>query len=254
MRFTGGRGTDVVLDVVGGDTFVGSLRVAARQGRVIAMANVALAPSAVHIHGFQITDLMEHGWDPRPDLAELLDALATNRFTVPTDSTFPVSRAADAHRCLDSRATLGKIVLTANPVWSPAPGISRAGFPADRLARDHHAGTAAERPIMIFIVVKFPTRPEHTERFLARAAEFTQATRAEEGNIFFEWARSVEEPDTFVLTEAFQDGTAGAHVNSDHFTTFVDWAPDVVSATPSIISVQDVPGRGWGEMGEIKPR
>jgi quinol monooxygenase YgiN len=107
---------------------------------------------------------------------------------------------------------------------------------------------------MIFIVVKFPVKPELTDGFLASADAFTQATRAEEGNIFFEWARSAEEPDTFVLTEAFQDGAAGAHVNSEHFTTFVDWAPDVVSATPQIISVQDVPGSGWGEMGEIKPR
>ena len=107
---------------------------------------------------------------------------------------------------------------------------------------------------MIFIVVKFPIKPEHAGSFLDDAREFTLATRAEEGNIFFEWARSVEEEHTFVLTEAFQDGAAGAHVNSDHFTTFVGWAPDVVSATPSIVSVSDVPGSGWGEMGEIRPR
>ena len=53
---------------------------------MVALANVALAPSTidtrdfyprnVHIHGFQITDLMEHGYDPRPDLRELLDSLA----------------------------------------------------------------------------------------------------------------------------------------------------------------------------------
>jgi NADPH2:quinone reductase len=121
LRLTGGRGADVVLDLVGGDTFAGSLRAVARAGRVVAMANVALAPSTidtrdfyprnVHIHGFQITDLMEHGYDPRPDLAELLDALATGRFTVPIDATFPLSRAADAHRRVASRAALGKVVL-----------------------------------------------------------------------------------------------------------------------------------------------
>jgi hypothetical protein len=55
-------------------------------------------------------------------------------------------------------------------------------------------------------------------------------------------------------TEAFQDGAAGAHVNSEHFATFVGWAPDVVPAVPQIISTQDVPGSGWGDMGEIKPR
>jgi NADPH2:quinone reductase len=125
LRLTGGRGADVVLDLVGGDTFAGSLRAVARAGTVIAMANVALAPSTidtrqfyprnVHIHGFQITDLMEHGWDPRPELVELLDALASGRFTVPIDSTLPLARAADAHRRLASRAASGKVVLVTDP-------------------------------------------------------------------------------------------------------------------------------------------
>ena len=79
LRLTDGRGANVVLDLVGGETFAGSLRAAARAANVVALANVALAPSVidtrdfypknVHIHGFQITDLMEHGYDPRPDLA-----------------------------------------------------------------------------------------------------------------------------------------------------------------------------------------
>ena len=125
LRLTDG-GADIVLDLVGGDTFAGSLCAVRRLGRVVAMANVALAPSTidtrdiyprnVHIHGFQITDLMEHGWDPRPDLRELLDAVASRRFAVPIDSTFPISDAAGAHRRLASRAALGKIVLAANPL------------------------------------------------------------------------------------------------------------------------------------------
>jgi len=121
LRLTEGRGANVVLDLVGGETFAGSLRAAARAANVVALANVALAPSVidtrdfypknVHIHGFQITDLMEHGYDPRPDLTDLLDALAERRFTVPVDSTFPLSDAAAAHERLESRAVLGKVLL-----------------------------------------------------------------------------------------------------------------------------------------------
>jgi quinol monooxygenase YgiN len=107
---------------------------------------------------------------------------------------------------------------------------------------------------MIFIVVKMPIRPELADQWLSRVDEFTQATRAEPGNIFFEWSRSVDDPNTFVLVEAFQDGSAGDHVNSEHFKTFVGWAPDYVSATPDIISLSDVPGEGWSKMGEISPR
>ena len=122
-RLTEGQGANMVLDLVGGDTFAGSLRAVARAGNVVALANVALAPSTidtrdfyprnVHIHGFQITDLMEHGYDPRPDLRELLDAVDTGRFTVPVDSTFPLADAAAAHRRLESRAALGKVILPA---------------------------------------------------------------------------------------------------------------------------------------------
>jgi NADPH2:quinone reductase len=121
-RITEGRGVDVALDLVGGDTFSASVKAAARAGRVVAMANVALAPSTIDtrdfypknlsIHGFQITDLMRHGWDPRPDLGNLLKAVAAGRFTVPIDSTFPMARAAESHRHLESGATRGKVILS----------------------------------------------------------------------------------------------------------------------------------------------
>jgi quinol monooxygenase YgiN len=107
---------------------------------------------------------------------------------------------------------------------------------------------------MIFIVVKMTIRPEYSDEWLARVDDFTQATRSEAGNLFFEWSRSVDDPNQFVLVEAFRDGSAEAHVGSDHFKTFVDWAPDYVATTPDIISVQGVPGEGWSKMGEISPR
>ena len=107
---------------------------------------------------------------------------------------------------------------------------------------------------MIFIVVKFTVRPECSDEWLALADDFTQATRAEEGNLFFEWSRSVDNADQFVLVEAFRDGAAGgAHVNSDHFKAAMSWMPDVVARKPDIVNVE-VPQDGWGEMGEITPR
>jgi quinol monooxygenase YgiN len=107
---------------------------------------------------------------------------------------------------------------------------------------------------VIFIVVKFTIRPERSDEWLSRVDEFTQATRAEPGNIFFEWSRSVETPHQFVLCEAFQDDAAAAHVNSEHFKEAISWMPEYVAATPRIISVQGVPGEGWGEMAEVRPR
>ena len=106
---------------------------------------------------------------------------------------------------------------------------------------------------MIFIVVKWTVRPERSGEWLALVDDFTQATRSEPGNIFFEWSRSVENADQFVLVEAFRDGDAGvAHVNTDHFKTAMSWLPDVVAETPEIINVE-VPGDGWSRMAEVAP-
>jgi NADPH2:quinone reductase len=69
-------------------------------------------PKNVRIFGFQITALIEHGYNPRPDLVELLAGVADGRFTIPVHATFGLADAADAHRLVESRTTRGKVVLT----------------------------------------------------------------------------------------------------------------------------------------------
>ncbi|AUY53276.1 hypothetical protein EH183_35255 [Streptomyces sp. CB01881] len=122
LRLTGGRGAHVVLDTVGGRVFGQSLHQAGQAGRVVALANVALEPSTidtrhfypknVSIHGFQITNLLDHGYDPRPDLREIAARVATGAFRVPVESVFTLEQAADARRQLERRGNRGKIVLT----------------------------------------------------------------------------------------------------------------------------------------------
>ncbi len=106
---------------------------------------------------------------------------------------------------------------------------------------------------MIFIVVKWTIRPERSGEWLALVDDFTQATRREPGNIFFEWSRSVDNPHQFVLVEGFEEGEAGAaHVNSDHFKTAMTWMPEMITERPEIINVR-VPGNGWARMAEVTP-
>jgi quinol monooxygenase YgiN len=106
---------------------------------------------------------------------------------------------------------------------------------------------------VIFIVVKFPVRPERADEWPNVVAEFTAATRAEPGNIFFEWSRSLDDPNEYVLVEAFQEGeAAGRHVNSEHFKAAMASLPAAISATPRIVNVQ-VPGEGWSAMAELQP-
>ena len=106
---------------------------------------------------------------------------------------------------------------------------------------------------MIFIVVKFVVRPERSEDWLSLVDDFTQATRQEPGNVFFEWSRSVDAPNRFVLIEAFASSDAGAaHVGSDHFKAAMAWMPELIAETPEIINVE-VPGEGWSRMAELTP-
>lgn len=104
---------------------------------------------------------------------------------------------------------------------------------------------------MILINVKFPVKPEHADDWPEISRAFTEATRGEPGNKWFEWYRSVEEPTTYVLIEAFEDDAAEAHVNSEHFATMQEQFPQYLSATPQIVSEQ-VESDGWGPMGEIR--
>jgi len=103
---------------------------------------------------------------------------------------------------------------------------------------------------MYFIVVKFETKPEWSDRWIDLVGDFTRATRQEPGNLWFDWSRSVDDPHEFVLVEAFTEDGAGPHVNSPHFAQAMKDMPQALASTPKIISRQ-VEGSGWDVMGEL---
>jgi quinol monooxygenase YgiN len=103
---------------------------------------------------------------------------------------------------------------------------------------------------MIFIAVKFKVKHEHADRWMDIAHDFTEATRGESGNLWFEWSRSVDDPDEYVLLEAFKDDAAGPHVNSDHFAQFASQAPGYLQETPQIRNTV-LEGDDWQRMSEI---
>jgi quinol monooxygenase YgiN len=104
---------------------------------------------------------------------------------------------------------------------------------------------------VIFITATFRVRPEDADRWPEIAAGFTAATRAEPGCLWFDWSRSVEDPTTYVLVEAFRDGEAGAaHVGSAHFQEARRTLPPHLLETPRVINVE-VPQDGWSELGEM---
>ena len=104
---------------------------------------------------------------------------------------------------------------------------------------------------MIFICVRFPVKPEHADEWIELTRDFTEATRAEDGNLFFDWSRSVEEPHEYVLVEGFKDDAAEAHVTSDHFKQAQAELPAYLQETPRIVNFQ-VEGSDWSELGEMR--
>lgn len=104
---------------------------------------------------------------------------------------------------------------------------------------------------MILINVRFDVKPEFADSWIDITREFTEATRAEPGNLWFDWYRSPEEPTGYLLCEAFRDGDAPAeHVGSAHFAAFTSVAAQYLQRTPRIINTT-ADGDEWGLMGEI---
>jgi quinol monooxygenase YgiN len=104
---------------------------------------------------------------------------------------------------------------------------------------------------MIFITAKFKIRPEDADRWPQIAAEFTEATRNEPGCLWFDWSRSLADPQEYVLVEAFRDDAAGAaHVQSAHFKQAQKSLPPHLARTPRIINAT-VPQDDWSLLGEL---
>ncbi|MDI9917628.1 putative quinol monooxygenase [Rhodococcus sp. IEGM 1379] len=105
---------------------------------------------------------------------------------------------------------------------------------------------------MIFIVVKFNVLEEHQDDWLSITKKFTDSTRAEAGNLWFEWFQSADNPAEYLLVEAFRDSHSGAeHVGSDHFRNGLESMRPALSETPRIINAE-IPGTDWSRMGELE--
>jgi quinol monooxygenase YgiN len=107
---------------------------------------------------------------------------------------------------------------------------------------------------MILINIKMQIRPEKMDAWLALADSYAKDVNAEEGCLFFQFARSLTSDNEFVCIEGFKDAEAGAaHVKHSYVKKFFEAAPDLVATQPQIIYI-DTPHDGFGPMGEIQPR
>jgi NADPH:quinone reductase-like Zn-dependent oxidoreductase len=135
---TKGRGVDVILDPIGGSSFAASYRMLAPLGRLIIFGLSAAAPAEKRswwkvFHAWRATPrfdplslinrnrgvfglLLGHLWEERAQLAPLMEMLLAElragRLRPVVARTFPLEKAGEAHRFIQSRSNIGKVVLT----------------------------------------------------------------------------------------------------------------------------------------------
>jgi len=105
---------------------------------------------------------------------------------------------------------------------------------------------------MILINVSYQVKPEYAENFLEEVSWFTEATQAEEKNLFFDWYRDPQDANHFMLVEGFTDDGAEAHVTSEHFQRATEEMPKYLVETPKIINTLIEGKTEWDEMAEFQ--
>lgn len=122
---TGGTGANVILDMVGGDYIDKNYDAAAVEGRIVQIAFLSGSPKATaNFTKVMVKRLTHTGSTLRPrsnaDKAAMVAAieakvmpfLRQGRIKPLMDSTFPLEKASDAHRRMETSEHIGKIVLS----------------------------------------------------------------------------------------------------------------------------------------------
>jgi len=122
-ELTGGRGVDVVLDMVGGDYFARNIEALAVEGRLVEIATLQGVKAEVNIQTIMARRLTITGSTLRPrpiaDKAAIAEQLRRHVWPLlesgavrpVVHATFPLRDAADAHRMMESSVHVGKLLL-----------------------------------------------------------------------------------------------------------------------------------------------
>jgi putative PIG3 family NAD(P)H quinone oxidoreductase len=120
---SGGRGVDVVLDIVGGDYFQRNIDALATEGRLVLIGQLGGWKSQVNTTPIMLKRLTITGSTlrlrPVADKAAIARGLRehiwplyeSGAIQVPVYATFPLAEAAEAHRVMEARSHIGKLIL-----------------------------------------------------------------------------------------------------------------------------------------------
>ena len=120
---TGGRGVDVILDIIGGEYLQRNVDCLALNGRLVQIGLIGGARAQINLTAIlqrrltvtgstlRARSVEEKGALAREVEAHVWPLLASGAVTPVIDRVFPLARAADAHRAIEAGDHIGKIVL-----------------------------------------------------------------------------------------------------------------------------------------------
>jgi putative PIG3 family NAD(P)H quinone oxidoreductase len=121
---TGGRGVNVVLDIVGGDYFQRNIEVLTIDGRLVLVGQLGGPKSQINTtpmfqkrltvtaSTLRARSVAEKGALARDVQQHVWPLLESKQIRVPIHAALPLAAAAEAHRLMESSSHIGKIVLT----------------------------------------------------------------------------------------------------------------------------------------------
>lgn len=113
-KLTGRGGADVVVEHVGPATWEGSMRVLARNGRLVTCGGTTGPLVQIQLPHLFIKNQSVLGstMGPRNAFGPIFDRVARGVYQPVVDRVMPMSQVREAHELLESRQVLGKIILT----------------------------------------------------------------------------------------------------------------------------------------------
>ena len=122
IKANNGKGVDLILEMVGGSTLDQSLEALAAFGRLVVYGMASRkAPKAIHpgalmpksqsVIGFWLVNALADKELMAEVFMDLFGMIITGKLKPVIGSTYPLSKASDAHRDMLARKTVGKIVL-----------------------------------------------------------------------------------------------------------------------------------------------
>jgi NADPH:quinone reductase-like Zn-dependent oxidoreductase len=104
---------DVVVEHVGGDTFVKSVLATRWGGRVVTCGATSGFTPQIDLRQifFRQVEVLGSTMGPKGDLFAILELVSGGKLRPVVDRVMPLWSAADAHRALEERKVFGKVVL-----------------------------------------------------------------------------------------------------------------------------------------------